>query len=476
MKSVGVRIAFWYALASLVTLGCFFRIGRFLVEEHMVHSLDTGTAAEFAAVTRRLGPEGSSLQTEQIKERLGLNPSVRYFIEIHDANDAIVYRSRNLRERTIPETARPNSALTRTLEQLFHAVKLGPATPANTAQRSYNAVVGDLGEMRIGEFAFGEMSVRVAVSNEQVRNLVAAFQETFYGMVAVMVAASALIGFGISYITLRPLRQIQATAAHIGSDNLSERIPVSDVNDEISRLAQLLNRMFDRLEAAFHQTRRFTAEASHELKTPLSLIRLHAEKLLMDGGLKPAQEEALQLQLEEITRLNQIIEELLFLSRAEAEAIPLQTASHDARAFIESFAADARVLAESRGMNFVVAIRNDGPVVFDARWIRQVLLNVLTNALNFSPPGGTIRLETERTTDTWTVAIEDEGPGVPADQRERIFERFVRLAPGANGGSGLGLAISRSIIRLHRGRIRAEPGVGGRGLKVVFEIPTTVSA
>lgn len=476
MKSAGLRIAFWYALASLLTLGCFFGVARYLVEKHMVHALDTGIAAEFAQVLRRLGPDLETLRPEQVRERLSLNPSVRYFIEIHDAAGPIAYRSRNLRDRAIPATPETEPFLSRTVERALEAVARDPASPPPTARRSYSGAIPELGAVRIGEFAAGRLTVRVASSSEQVRSLSEAFRDVFYGMVAVMLAVSGLIGFVLSHIMLRPLRQIQATAAHIGSDNLGERIPVSEVDDEISRLARLLNQMFDRLEAAFRQTRRFAAEASHELKTPLSLIRLQAEKLLIDGGLKPAQEEALQVQLEEISRLNQIIEELLFLSRAEAQAITLQTGPHDTRAYLETFATDARVLAESRGVHLAVDLQGDGAVVFDARWIRQVLLNVLANALNFTPGGSTVTLRSHLAGGHWQVAIEDQGPGVPPDQRERIFERFVRLSPGAANGSGLGLAISRSIIQLHRGRIRAEAAGLDRGLRLVFELPAPPQA
>jgi two-component system heavy metal sensor histidine kinase CusS len=133
-----------------------------------------------------------------------------------------------------------------------------------------------------------------------------------------MVAVSVAIGFGLSRLALRPVRLIRETARRIGSDNLSERIAVANVRDEISDLAQLLNLMFDRLEKSFQQIRRFTAEASHELKTPLSLIRLQAEKLLVQGRLDADDEESVHMQLEEVSRLSQIIEELLFLSRAEA--------------------------------------------------------------------------------------------------------------------------------------------------------------
>jgi len=472
VRSLGVRLAFWYALASLLTLGCFFWAGRHLVEQHMIHSLDAGLTAEFEQVKRRLGPDAGPMSAAQISERLSTNASVRFSIEIHAADGRLLYRSRNLNNRPIPAGPAPGPLVAQAVNRLLQSLKIGPPGPASNARRTYDAVVGDLGEMHIGEFRLDDRTVFVAVSKEQVRTLVMAYQEVFYGMVALMLVASSVIGFFLSHILLRPLRQIQATATHIGSDNLSERIPVSAVKDEMSNLARLLNQMFDRLEASFTQTRRFTAEASHELKTPLSLIRLQAEKLLIEGGLKPTQEEALQVQLEEIARLNQIIEELLFLSRAEARAITLQLEPHDLRTFLETFASDARVLAESRGARFTLSASSEGPAVFDRRWIRQVLLNLLANALNHSPRGGQVTLRSELTGGWWQVALEDEGPGVPAEQRERIFERFVRLAAsGENGGSGLGLAISRSIVSLHRGRIHAEQAGNGRGLRVAFEIP-----
>jgi two-component system heavy metal sensor histidine kinase CusS len=293
-------------------------------------------------------------------------------------------------------------------------------------------------------------------------------------MLFVMIAISGAIGFGLSRLALRPVRLIRETANHISSDNLSERIPVAAVRDEISELAQLLNQMFDRLESAFDQIRRFTAEASHELKTPLSLIRLQAEKLLMHGNLGAAHEESVHVQLEELARLSQIIEELLFLSRAEARDIELQLAAHTPESVLQGFGQDARVLSEHRGLRYVQTHQGLGRVLVEPRWLRRVLLNLLANAMNASPPGGTVTLNSVVEAGVWRVALEDQGPGVAAELRERIFERFFRLAPAADSaesGSGLGLAICRSIIALHRGRIWAEASPGLTGLCVVFTIP-----
>jgi two-component system heavy metal sensor histidine kinase CusS len=204
-------------------------------------------------------------------------------------------------------------------------------------------------------------------------------------------------------------------------------------------------------------------------------VRLQAEKLLVTGNLTAVQEEAVQMQLEELARLSRIIEELLFLSRAEARAISLELEPQDPLRFLHVFAQDARVLAEHHGRHFVLTREGEGTAAFEAKRVRQVLLNLLANALDASPPDGVITLHSSLRDGVWRVLIEDQGIGVPADQRERIFERFVRLDNHGddNRGSGLGLAICRSIIALHHGYIWAEAGSNGVGLRVVFEIPAT---
>lgn len=472
MRSIGVRLAFWYTLASFLTLGCFFRVGRYLVEQHMINSVDLGVAAEFENVKRRLGAEPAKLGPGEIYQRMSNNASVRFAIEIHSRNEGVVYRSRNLNNRRIPDTAMEGHFISNALRRVFSTINLSTPSSDPSAIRHFNAIVGDLGEMRIGEFDLEGLTVRIAVNKEQVRSMVAAFQDVFLGMIVLMVIASAIIGYLLSHILLRPLRQIRSTAEHISSSNLSERIPVSSVQDEISDLARLLNQTFDRLESSFNQVRRFTAEASHELKTPLSLMRLHAERLLTEGNLAPQQEESIHVLLEEISRLSQIIEELLFISRAEAKAITIAAKPAEPRAFLENFALDARVLADSRQVQFVTEFEGDGAADFDPRWIRQVLLNLLTNALNHTPAGSRVFLRSQLRGQAWRVTLDDEGPGVSAELREQIFERFFRLNQSApDKGSGLGLAICRSIIGLHQGKIWADAAPSGRGLRVAFELP-----
>lgn len=450
MKSIGARLALWYAAAATATLACLFVAGFYLLQGYLIHGLDLLNQSEFEQIKARLGPDYKNLSPAVINQRIRETTdyaSVLFYIDIH-ANDhrGTIFYSNNLKGRSIPDIK---------------------------GESKYEIDWAGFGLLRVGEFILPPYDVILATPATQIDGVMEGYAEVCAALLALMLAMSIAIGFGLSRYALRPVRLIRETAERIGSDNLSERIPVPAVNDEISDLAQLLNEMFDRLESSFKNVRRFAADASHELKTPLSLVRLHAEKLLAGGGMSQENEEELQTLLEEVTHLNGTIDELLFLSRAEARSITLKVEPHDPAALLGSFNADAQVLAEHRGLSFSFSHDGTGLALCEPRWLRRVLLNLLSNAVNASPPGGTVRLRSEVTGDLWRVSIEDEGPGVPAAEREHIFDRFVRLkgVRSDTQGTGLGLAICRSIIELHHGRIFVESGGDGRGLRAIFEIP-----
>jgi len=454
MKSIGARLTSWYAVSATTTLALLFIAGFVLLHERLIHGLDLLNDAEFEQIRAHLGPDYRTLTPEVIDKRIRETTdyaSVLFYINIDTAEQRNLFNSTNLKGHTIPDVP---------------------------GRRQYNADVPELGGLRVGEFVLPPFDVTIATPRQQVAEVMRGYVLVCLALLFGMLLASVAIGYGLSRLVLRPVRLIRDTASRIGTDNLGERIPVAAVRDEMSDLAGLLNQMFDRIEAGFNQVRRFTADASHELKTPLSLVRLHAEKLLVDGGLTPAHQEAVLVQLEEIGRLNQVIDGLLFLSRAEAQTMKLDLRVEDPARFMRSFPQDAGVLAEHHGRRFVHAHSGEGRVAFEEKWLRQVLLNLLTNAIKASPPAGLITLHSVLADGLWRVSIEDQGPGLDAGQRERMFDRFVRFAqPGAeDNGSGLGLAISRSIVGLHRGQIYAEAGSGGTGLRVTFEIPLADSA
>jgi len=449
--SLGTRLAGWYALAATVTLACLFVVGYQLLHTRLVHGLDLLNEAEARQIKAHLGDDYASLDLEAIDRRIREtteSASVLFYVNVHNPTNNIMFFSHNLN---------------------------GVAIPDVRGQHIFDAVIPGTGPVRVGENVLDGLDIVIATPSAQVDAAMRDYIMVCGALLVAMMLASVAIGYGLSRLALAPVRSIAETARHISSDNLSERMPLSEVRDEISDLARLLNEMFDRLETSFDQIRRFTAEASHELKTPLSLVRLHAEKLLVEGKFLPTQEEALHILLEEIGHLDQIIDQLLFLSRVDAKVTRLDLTARDPDAFLRGFAPDAGALAEYRGLRLHFTHVGSGGVRFDAKWIRQVLLNLISNAIKASPTSGEIRLDSEMNDGLWRVAVEDQGRGVPPGECERIFERFVRV-PGTGyddgKGSGLGLSICRSILDLHGGRIHAENILPNGGLRVVFEIPS----
>lgn len=449
MKSIGTRIALWYACAATTTLAGMSVVGYEFLENHLVHGLDLFNEAEFQQIEAHLGPDYKTLSVPFIEMRVRDIADFSYtlfYIEIDVPKKGAVFRSTNLNGQTIPDVK---------------------------GEKRFITTIPDIGEVRATEFQKIPFEVTIATPMRPVRDLMSSYVEVSAMLLGGMLVVSLGIGFGLSRVLLWPIRLIRDTANRIRSDNLSERIPVADVRDEISDLARLLNQMFDRLESSFAQIRQFTADASHELKTPLSLIRLHSEKMLSDQALAANHRDAVQVQLEEVERLTRIIEELLFLSRADARVMQLKRTRQSPAALLQSVAQDADVLVQHHGMRFELDEQGQGQVAYELKWMRQVLLNLLTNAIHVSPAGGRIRLSSALDASAWRLELQDQGPGLPAAQRDRVFDRFVRMGtPGTEyQGSGLGLAICRSIVELHGGRISAAPGPDDVGLRVIIEIP-----
>jgi two-component system heavy metal sensor histidine kinase CusS len=449
MRSIGARITLWYAVTLTATFACLFIAGHYLLENYLVHQLDELNETQFKHLRATLGKDYATLTPPVIDDRIREateSASSLFYIDMHGPMTNRFFRSRNLHGQSIPDIE---------------------------GMSAYSIAVDGIGEVRVSEFQLAPFDVVVATPLAPVHDLMAGYRRVFFGLLATTLLLSIVVGYVLSEVILRPVRVIQLTANRIRSDNLNERIPVGKVKDELAQLAAFLNQMFDRLETSFSEIRRFAAEASHELKTPLSLVRLHAERLLVDDSLAANQKESVLVQLEEITRVNQIIDELLFLSRADAGAVMVELEQRQPEEFLSSFAQDATALAEHGGKSFIWAHHGVGTVDIDEKRIRQVLLNLLVNALNVSPKGGVVSLDSTLVDGLWRLSMVDEGPGLTPEQCERIFDRFVRIDSGDSDkrGSGLGLPISRRIVTMHKGRIWATSHDVGRGLRVVIEIP-----
>lgn len=447
-QSISTRLALWYAMAASATLFVLFAAGYAILEAQLMHGLDMLNASEFgelrAHLIRDYQPDDPHFVEQRLRKAVERAHSL-FYVSVRDARSGLVFASSNLQ---------------------------GGDLGAGRSAGKFTAQLPAIGEYRAGAFELQPLLVTVATPTAAARAQLHDYVRICAVLLLGMMAASAVIGTVLSRAALRPIRLISDTANRISSDRLDARIPVGPVQDEVSDLARMLNLMFDRLQLSFKEVRRFSAEASHELKTPLSLIRLHAEKMLRDGA-TPQQEEALLVQLEEIARLDQIIEELLFLSRAEANAISLKLDDVHPEAFLQWFAQDAQVLAEHHRLHFAHAHDGEGRVAVDQKRLRQVLLNLLTNAIKVSPPQAHITLRSTMEHGNWRLVMEDQGGGLPEHELDRIFQRFARVRQyeGDERGNGLGLAICRSIVHLHGGTILARNSDVRAGLDMVIELP-----
>jgi heavy metal sensor kinase len=269
---------------------------------------------------------------------------------------------------------------------------------------------------------------------------------------------TALGGWWLARRSLRPIEHITSTAAAIGVDGLHERVPVWRSNDEVAHLARTFNTMLDRIQHGVEEQQRLIADTSHELRSPLATMRSELDVSLRNDELSAAAREVLLSARDEVDAMSRTVGDLLTLAAFDGGGVALRREDTDLAALAGAVAAALEPAARRRD----VTIERAGPsVVAPADPVRlgHALRNIVENAIEFSPPGGTVRIATSLAGANGRLTIEDEGPGVPHGLRERIFDRFYRVDPSrsrATGGSGLGLAITREIVAAHGGSVSAE--------------------
>lgn len=450
MRSFTLRLTSRFALLVTLTTSAVLLFGGLLLDHQIERGLDLLHEVEAKELAELLGEDGdlSGTQVLQRIQKDADSDAALFFIQIA-RGDRVVFRSDNLGEAMLPMEGED-----------------GP---------SWTSRVPFLGRLRLSAHRDGPWRIVIGSSLANSERLMKDYVRISLGLVFFVALAGVALGYAFSRDTLRPIRAIESTARRIRADNLGERIPVSG-HDEVASLTVLLNETFDRLQAAFEQVRRFSADASHELKTPLALLRLNAEKLRTRLADDPEAASALGDILEEIGQMNLVIERLLFIAKSESGALAIVRREVALAPWLESFAEDAGALAEDRGARFVLATNAPGTANLDADLIRQLLLNLVTNAVSVSPAGGLVELESRPVQRGWEFVVSDHGPGLPEDQLARVFGRFVRYAQNGEGhlptrGHGLGLAICKAIAEVHGGSIRAENRTGETGLRVIVRLP-----
>lgn len=303
------------------------------------------------------------------------------------------------------------------------------------------------------------------------------------GVVAPLVLLLAVVlGYWLAGRALAPVQSItDEVDAITDGRSLHRRLAVPLTADEISRLALTLNRMLARLEKSFGSLHRFTADASHELKTPLMVLRAGVERALTHPGTPPDAIGALDETLEQINQMSEMVDNLLTLARADEGRTPLAVEQCDLRDLVAEASETAGMLAEAGEVRVTTSIPGEPvPLAVDRHRVRELLLNLVTNAVKYTPTGGQVDLELSDGGTDVTIVVRDTGIGIAPGDLPHIFDRFWRADParsrtGDRPGVGLGLAITKWIAEAHGGSITVQSRPG-RGTAFTVILPRSVSA
>ncbi len=390
----------------------------------------------------------------------------------HEANDFFA----SLREHTSPNLWKDQNevhelfGLVRSLyafdveqppgKSVYRTRSLGTAQiPGGPDDIAFTAII-DGDKVRVLQVTHNDVRVRVAADLGPIEQIERTLWITYAVLLPLTLLLIAFGGMWLSKKALNPVEQIAAAAERITAQRLDHGLPSPGTNDEIGHLTDVLNEMIARIRVSFEQARRFSADASHELKTPLTIIRGEIEASLRSGQLPSIVEKTMLDLLEETGRLIHIVESLLILSQADAGKFNIELSPVDLGAFMDELVEDVEILAAPRS----ITLNTDfAPGVFvnaNVQFLHQVLLNLFDNAVKYNQPDGEIHAKLIRQNGQAVFTISNTGANISSEDRERIFDRFHRADRSrdrSTGGQGLGLSICREIIRAHGGEISLEP-------------------
>src|SRR5579884_3396687 len=467
MQTIRGRLTAWYAAALALTLVAFAGVLYLDRRSASYQELDRRTRSEVALTAGILAESfrarGALVRTDAagrpalIGDLSALLEAVPDVLLITASDGSLLFASPDARALTFQQ-----------VERLRLAAVAGAAAPG--------AAAGTLALGPRGPKVLAAVDVRSAELGPE--QLLA----TVVLILPVGLLAAVLLGAWIARRALEPVDRIITEVREITDGrSLHRRLAAPIVKDEIGRLADTLNQMMTRLERSFAALRRFTADASHELKTPLTVLRAGVERAITTPNLPPEALAALEEALQEITRMTELVDALLTLARADEGIAPLHREPVDLRAIVEEARETGELLAEEAGVRMEVAVPLEPVVVpVDASRIRQLLLNLLTNAVKYTPAGGSVRLQLAAADGRVTLTVADTGIGIAPGDLPHIFDRFwradsARTRTGERPGAGLGLAICKWIAEAHGGQIEVASRPG-RGTTFTVTLPREPAA
>lgn len=425
--------------------------------------------AEFAKLEARLESHADKFQTE-IEEQLrdGVFPNLPDFNSIRtEGLSRVLHQLYDSENRVIL----PDSVLAQADLPLFQSRSVdGPAVRRiNIKGKRFLGY-----KVPVEVENHGRFELLLAAPLDEVDDNLARLRWLFF----LSIPATLLVaGLAISVITsraLKPLTTMTQTARHISATNLSQRLELPPADDEVRVFAETLNKMIERIEIAFLSQKQFVSDASHEIRTPLTVLTSELENLRSSVNRSEAQASVDALLLE-IDRLSHLVEGLLMLTRIDAPRVSEHPKQFRLDEVLIEAVQSCRWLADKKHVTLTPFVQEAAELQGDGELIRRALLNVLDNAVKYSPSHSEVTINLQvRDNQAVTVIVQDRGPGISEEDQGRIFERFFRgqNARAETEGSGLGLAIARKAVELHGGLISVQSEVG-KGTTVTISLPIT---
>jgi len=443
-KNIRTRLALWYSgVLGLILLGVVAGVSLFFLRG-LREEFDRTLTENFERAARHLEVHTDGTYGMRKPEKSSTRDFAEEMpVEVWTPNGDLLYRS--------PAWTRSG---------------LGSPVPVTTAQQKY-AIVGERSanerfRIMTGETSSGDQKVvvRVAASEERVWHEVKELLGVFLFIVPLALILAGFAGYWMAAKALRPVEAMGKRARDISAENLSDRLPVSNPDDELGGLAQVINGLLSRLEKSFEELRRFTSDASHELRTPLQALRSLGEVALQSEQPTGYYRDVISSMLEETDRMSKLTHSLLTLSRADSGNYRLQKTKTSLPAMLEEIRSFIGILAEEKGQKLTVQVDSEALAEVDPVIFRQAVVNLIDNAIKYSPEGSEIRVRVGADGMRQAIVeVKDQGIGISDEHRARIFDRFYRVDKSRSrdlGGSGLGLSIAKWAVEAHGGTIELD--------------------
>ncbi len=458
-----VRLTLWYGTALALVLIIFSVVLYAITARSLRDTVDESLEDTAMTAVRSLEERGflPLINEEELLSQFPELTRIDKFFQIFSPSGTITIRSPNIKQHEVPLS---RIALDTAFagQRIFESAKY----PKEPPLRLISVPI-----MYRGNLLY---IVQVGTSMESVGETLQRFLVLLVVAIPIALAVSLAGGWFLAGRALRPVDKITLAAQRIAAGDLSQRLSIPAAHDEIGRLAATFNNMIGRLDTSFRQIRQFTSDASHELRTPLTVMKGETDLVLRRPRSLDDYKLVLESNLEEIDRMTRIVDELLFLSRADMGEVRVESLPVAMESLVEDIHRQAKLLAQDR--NIEVLLGTVMPVVVqgDDLRLRELLLNLVENAMKYSHPGGKVEISLLNDGREARLSVTDQGIGIAPADHKKIFQRFYRtdVARGhTKKGTGLGLAICAWIVELHKGRIEVKSDLGhGSAFTVVLPL------